>query len=161
MYGQVRSIELYELNQPRTGIPTINDELRCPNCGWHGGEDELIVTGFDTDFVEQMCSGECTLECPDCRTDAGHMLQEWHRGKSDVYNTGNCTEIKSATVALAISLERLYQVTPRPAVQQLHCSSQVRRKLIDRRRVALTPRYNWKPETVGYKPLPVQYALNG
>ena len=53
------------------GVPSEEDLLNCPSCGWMGEETELV--GIEGGYPEEIFSGNETWECPVCRLDAGHM----------------------------------------------------------------------------------------
>lgn len=97
------------------GIPAIDDTLVCPNCGWKGHTSSLVVSGYDPDdFYCQVVSGEVNMECPDCRTHAGHMLHGAPIRRQVEYDECDVAMARKAMGALARNLASVYQVAEPP-----------------------------------------------
>jgi len=97
------------------GIPAVDDTLVCPNCGWKGHSSLLVVSGYDPDdFYNQVVSGETHMECPECRTHAGHMLHGWTNGAEVVYRQSDVLVASMAMSDIARSLSKDYQIAEPP-----------------------------------------------
>jgi len=144
--------------QPWAGVPAIDDVLVCPNCGWQGHNSELVVSGYDTDFLDQVLSGECNLECPDCRADAGHMLHGWSRTEKVSYCTDDLETSRMAMNALALTFDGSYEITP-PVTKPARATSKARKPYFERRLTLSGRRPEWTRTTKACEHEPVQLCL--
>ena len=94
-------------------IPPVDDLQVCQNCGWRGHNSEFHILGIDADIVDEFVAGECTMECPECRTDPG-----W-QGPSEVFYcfedfeiTGQPPSIQASTMADTYQIGAYIEANP-------------------------------------------------